>query len=176
MVRRKRGHQRGYSLLEMTVAMAIFSIFLGTLFVLTAELRRHEKRLPVNFMKHPQVVGVIARIRRDVLDAHGTKPYKNEHDGYTMSSKTLIVETVDASGGTQIVVWDFSTQGEVLRRSYNAGIASDWRARGLPVNFTQNWEFDALKIGSGPYGVRIQSKDERGRLAIDQILQPRAKE
>lgn len=171
-----RKRQAGYSLLEITVAMAIFSIFLATLFVLTAEFRRHEKRMPINFMKHPQVISVIARLRRDVLDAHGTNPYRNEHDGYTMSAKTLILETVNAAGGTEIVVWDFSKKGEVLRRSYNAGVAANWTARGLPLSFTQNWEFDALKIGDGPYGVRIQSKDDHGRLAIDQILQPRVEE
>lgn len=168
--------QSGYSLLEITVAMAIFSIFLATLFVLTAEMRQHEKRLPVNFMKNPQVIGVIARLRRDVQDAHTKKPYLETHDGFSMSSKTLIVRTVAETGGEQIVVWDFSKRGEVLRRSYNVGKATDWRARGVPPSFTQDWEFDAVKIGNAPYGVRIQAKDERGRLAIDQILQPRAKE
>jgi prepilin-type N-terminal cleavage/methylation domain-containing protein len=171
-----RRRQAGYTLLELTVAMAIFSIFLATLFVLTLEMYRYEKRLPVNFMKNPQVIGVIARLRRDVQDAHTRTPYLETHDGFTMSSKTLILRTVSETGGEQIVVWDFTTPGEVLRRSHNVGVKSDWRARGVPASFSQDWEFDAVKIGNSPYGVRIQARDERGRLAIDQILQPRTKE
>lgn len=168
--------QRGYSLLEVVIAMAIFGLFLSILAVLTVEMRGYEERLPVNFMRHPQVISVVARLRRDVLDAHGKSPYRNEHEGYTMSEKTLILESVQANGSVQTVVWDFSTPGEVRRRAWNVGVPTDWVARGLPEDFTSGIVIDAVSIPGRPWGVRIIAKDRKGQTAIDQLLQPRAHE
>ena len=187
---RRAARRNGYSILEIVVAMAIFGVFMVVLFVLTAEMRSWERRLPVNYMRHPQVMAVIARLRNDVLDAHGRNPYRSTHDGYSMSPKTLILETVHASGGARMVVWDFSTPGEVRRRSYNVGEVEEWVARGMPEGFSRDFVIDAVKIddatalsGSGgssaaqrPYGVRIVAKDSNGRVGLDQILQPRAHE
>lgn len=168
--------QRGYSLLEVVVAMAIFGIFLAILFQLTAEMRSYEKRLPVNMHKHPQVIAVLARLRRDVLDAHGRTPYKDEHDGYTASSRVLILETVNASGGVETVVWDFRGHREVRRIAYILGNADVWVARGLPLSFGR-LEIDAVKTDDdAAWATRIMATDDRGRLAIDTILQPRATE
>ena len=182
MVRR----QRGYTLLEVVVAMAIFAMFLAVLFQLTAEMRGYEKRLPVNMHKHPQVIAVLARLRRDVMDAHGRSPYREEHAGYVSSSKVLILESVTASGGVETIVWDFRTPREVKRISYNVGNATEWVARGLPIDFTK-LDIDAVKVtdleiaGLDPdydaaWATRIRATDEKGRLAIDTILQPRATE
>lgn len=186
MVRRRAA---GYTLLEVVVAMAIFGMFIVAFFLLTAEMRTYEKRLPVNFMRHPQVISVVARLRRDVLDAHGPKPYRSTHDGYTMSEKTLIIESVQENGGVQTVVWDFSVAGEVRRRAYNVGVATEWVARGVPEDFSSEVLIDAAAIAKNPaspnsgappsgrpYGVRIVAKDRNGRISIDQILQPRAHE
>jgi prepilin-type N-terminal cleavage/methylation domain-containing protein len=171
----RRG-QRGYSLLEVVVAMTIFGIFLAILFQLTAEMRYQEKRLPVNMHKHPQVMAVLSRMRRDVLDAHGRTPYRNEHDGYVSSPKVLILESVNASGGVETIVWDFRTPREVRRRAYNVGNATEWVARGLPLDFSQ-LEIDALKTDpDAAWATRIIAMDEKGRIAIDTILQPRATE
>lgn len=168
--------QRGYSLLEIVVAMAVFGIFLMILAQLTTEMRFYEKRLPVNMHKHPTVISVLARMRRDVLDAHGRSPYRNEHDGYVSSPKVLILETVNASGGVETVVWDFRTPGEVRRRAYNVGNATEWVARGLPLDFAQ-LEIDAVKTDpDAAWATRIVAKDRKGQLAIDTILQPRATE
>ncbi|HEX6085487.1 MAG TPA: prepilin-type N-terminal cleavage/methylation domain-containing protein [Thermoanaerobaculia bacterium] len=169
-------HQRGYTLLEIVVAMAVFGVFLMILAQLTTEMRSHEKRLPVNMHKHPMVISVLTRLRRDVLDGYGVRPYKNEHDGYVSSPKVLIIETVNNSGGSETVVWDFRTPGEVRRRAYNVGNANEWVARGLPLDFSQ-LEIDAVKTGSGAaWATRIIAKDKKGQLAIDTILQPRATE
>lgn len=165
----------GYTLLEVVVAMAVFGILLSVLAVLTAEMRFYEKRLPVNFMRHPQIISVIERLRRDVLDAHGQAPYRDTHDGYTMSEKTLILESVQRSGGVQTIVWDFSIPGEVHRRAYNVGVADHWVARGVPEDFS-SVEIGDVGIPGSAYGVRITAKDRNGRIAIDQILQPRAHE
>ncbi len=173
MVRRRTA---GYTLMEVVVAMAVFGIFLMILGVLTVEMRSQEKRLPVNFMRHPQVVVMISKLRRDVLDAHGADPYKDAFQGYTQSPKTLIIESVQDNGGVQTVVWDFRNEGEVIRRAYNVGVPSDWVARGLPEDFSNSLEVDAVGIPGRPWGVRIRARDRKGRLAIDQILQPRAHE
>jgi len=162
----------GYTLVEVVVAMAIFGMFLFVLAQLTSEMRSVERRLPVNMHKHPQVIAVLARLRRDVMDA---TEYKSSHDGYTSSDKVLIVETM-INGGLQDVVWDFQTPGEVHRRSYNVGVPVDWVARGLPLTFSA-LEIDAIKLNPrSKWAARITATDQKGRLAIDTILQPRATE
>lgn len=165
----------GYTLLEVIVAMAVFGIFLAMLIMLTAELRNYEKKLPVNFMKHPQVSAVVSRVRRDVLDAVPDatgNPYLSswppQNPQYTNSRQVLIIQTLEA-GGQKVVVWDFRQESIVLRRSYNVGVPTDWVARGMPSDF----EVDAVQVGYG-YAVRLTGKDKKGRIAIDQIFQPRA--
>lgn len=162
----------GYSLLEIIVAMAIFGMFLAVLAQLTAEMRFQEKRLPVNMHRHPQVIAVLARMRRDVMDS---LRYQKTHDGYVSSQNVLIVDTI-VNGYQQTVVWDFRTPGEVRRRSYQVGVAQEWVARGLPRTFSE-LKIDAIKTSpSAPWAARITANDEKGRLAIDTILQPRATE
>jgi prepilin-type N-terminal cleavage/methylation domain-containing protein len=167
---------RGYSLIEVVVAMAVFGTFLMILGVLTVDMRRNEKRMPVNFMRHPQIDAVISRLRRDVLDAHGASPYREAHDGYTQGPKTLILESVQQNGGVNIIIWDFRNAGQVRRRAYNVGVVTEWVARGVPEDFASSLELDAVGIPGRPWGVRVTARDERGRIAIDQILQPRAHE
>jgi hypothetical protein len=135
-------------------------------------MRSHQQRLPFNFMKNPQISNVLSRLRRDVMDAHGPQPYANTHDGYTMGPKTLIIRTIRPTGGVETVVWDFTTPGIVKRRSYNVGVATEWMARGIPPEF--NVQLDAVEIEGRPWGVLVRGSDEEGRIAIEQILQPRA--
>ncbi len=168
--------QRGYSLLEVIIAMAIFGLLCAVLFQLTAEMRFWEKRLPLNMHKNPQVIAVLSRMRRDVLDASSRQPYEKSYGDYTSSDKVLIIQTMMPNGGQQTVIWDFRTPGEVRRRAYNVGVPDDWVSRGLPVDFS-NLEIDAVKITPGSaWATRITAKDEKGRIAIDTILQPRATE
>jgi len=162
--------QAGFTLLETVVAMTVFGVFLVILFTLTSEMRGYEKRLPINMHKHPQVISVLARMRRDVQDSTGD--YKNTYKDYVSSDKVLIFETL-VNGGTQTVIWDFRTPGEARRHSYNVGLADEWVGRGLPAQFT----IDAEQTGpSAKWAARITAKDEQGRIAIDTILQPRATE
>ena len=171
-------NQRGFTLLEVIVSLTIFGTFLAIAFLLTAEMRHWEKRLPVNFMRHPQIISVIARMRRDVLDVQITpnQPiYVNEHDGYVNGPKTLIIQTV-LKTGSQIVVWDLSEPGVVRRVSYNVGVKSEWVARGVPPEFSVGTEIESVKFDGRPYGVRLIAKDTNGRISIDQILQPRSYE
>ena len=176
MVKKRVERGRGFTLLELIVAMSVFGVFLVVFFVLTAEMRSWEKRLPVNFMRNPQVVGVIARMRRDVQDmriANDMNPYIEAHDGHEMSDTTLIFEAQQPNGGKQQIVWDFSEHGVAKRISYNVGMKTEWAARGLPKEIA--FTIGAVELPSKrPYGVRLMAKDNDGRLAIDQVLQPRA--
>lgn len=167
-----RRSSAGYTLLEIVVAMAIFGMFLAVLAQLTAEMRLHEKRLPVNMHRHPQVIAVLARMRRDVMDS---VRYQKTHDGYVSSPNVLIVDTI-VNGYQQTVVWDFRTPGEVRRRAYQVGVAQEWVARGLPSTFS-DLKIEPVKTSpDSPWAARIKANDEKGRLAIDTILQPRATE
>lgn len=167
--------QRGFTLMEVVITMAIFGVFLMIVGALTMEMRGQEKRFPVNFMQHPQVVAVLSRIRRDVMDAFGGNPYPDSAgDGkYVQSPQVLIVQTI-VGGGSQVVVWDFSKRGEVHRISYNVGVPTQWVARGLPPDFGPN--IDAVEEPGHPFGVRVTATDRSGRRAIDLYLQPRAHE
>lgn len=167
----------GYSLLEVVVAMAVFGIFLLILGALTMEMRRAEQHLPVNFMRNPQVINVLSRMRRDVLDAHGVNAFEvMPPPGFEQSEKTLVVESVQPGGGVQTIVWDFRTPGVVVRHAYNVGVPTIWTARGLPEDFTNELLIDAVEMEGRPWGVRLKARDRKGRLAIDQIFQPRAHE
>lgn len=166
-------NERGYSMMEIVVVLAIFGVFLLILVIVTAEMRGYEKKMPVNFMTHPQVISVLSRMRRDVLDAWSADPYPDSQDTYTQSSKTLIVKTF-VSGGVQTVVWDFTTPGEVKRISYNVGVATAWLARGMPEDFAAT--LDAVETPGRPFGVRVRAFDRKGMLAVDEYLQPRAHE
>lgn len=165
--------RRGFTLIEVVVTLAVFGTFLFIITNLSWEMRKAEKRFPVNFMRHPEVVSVLARMRRDVLDAFGANPYPEASpDGkYLQSNKTLIIQTI-VGGGAQTVVWDFSVPTEVHRIAYNVGVKTEWVARGLPPDFNAN--IDAIADPGHPYGVRMKATDSQGRLAIDQYLLPRA--
>lgn len=172
-VRRRHG---GFTLLEVIVAMTVFGMFLIVVFILTAEMRGWEKRLPVNYMRHPQVISVIARMRRDVLDVQvplNGDIYLPTYKGYTNGPKTLIFETLLPTG-LQTIVWDFSEPGVVRRIAFNVGSeASTWVARGMPEEFSKGVGVKAVEFPGRPYGVRLIAKDSNGQIAIDQILQPR---
>lgn len=169
-----RPRQRGYSLMEVIVAMAIFSTFLAIFFLLTAEMRGWEKRLPISMHKHPSLISVLERLRRDVLDANSKTPYERTFREFASSPQVLIVESVQPHGGVETIVWDFRTPGEARRISFNVGVRRVWTARGLPADLS-NIEITALKTGAtSGWATRIVASDGAGRIAIDQIYQPRA--
>lgn len=163
--------ERGFTLLETVVAMAIFAVFLAILFTLTSEMRGYEKRLPISMQKHPQMMSVIARVRRDVEDGLGANPYLGTFNEYEASPKVLLLEIL-VNGGKQTIVWDFRTPGEARRRAYNVGLADEWVARGLPAQFIVGAEV----ITTSKFATRLTAKDQQGRIAIDTIIQPRATE
>lgn len=158
---------RGFTLLEVVVSITIFGVFLMILMMLTSEMRAYEKKLPVNFMKHPQTAAMVARLRKDVLDAIGTEPFVN-HPNHTQGPKVLIMQSMQENGGLQTIVWDFTEPYVAKRIAYNVGVAITWRANGVP-----NMVIDGIDNDDGTYAVRAIGVDQKGRVSIDQIFQVR---
>lgn len=163
MVRR----ERGFTMLELVVSITVFGAFLLILTMLTAEMRAYEKKLPVNFLKHPQTSAMLSRIRKDVLDGWGAEPFVN-YGPYTQTEKTLVLKTVQENGGLQTIVWDFRTTGVAKRIAFNVGVATSWTANGVP-----EMKVDAIANPDGTYAVRLKGIDTKGRVSIDQVLQVR---
>jgi len=153
-------------MIEVVVTLAIFGTFLAIIVVLTAEMRKNEQRHPINYMAHPEVSAVMARLRKDVLD---TTYYPEEFQGYAQMPKTLLLYTLRQTGFGETVVYDFRKAGEVHRKSFNATqLTADWVARGVPV-----FEIGHYDLPTGQTAVRITATDEQNRMAIDEILVPR---
>lgn len=163
-----RRRERGFSLLELVFALAIFGTFILIITQVTADMVFYERKYPVNFLSHPQAAAVISRLRRDVADTFPPYYPETAEGGYKQGPKTLILDVLVQGGGVQHVIWDFSTEGEVHRIAYNVAIPTEWVARGVP-------KFQVLDypLEGKPDSVRIQARDEGGRLAVDQIFQPR---
>src|SRR5204862_1996810 len=98
---------RGFTLIEIVVVLAIFGIFLWIVVVLTADMRAWEKRMPVNFMTHPQISAVVSRLRKDVPDAAGPY-YPDTYGNYSLSSKLLLVSTLQSARPGETLVCEFT--------------------------------------------------------------------
>jgi prepilin-type N-terminal cleavage/methylation domain-containing protein len=158
---------RGYTMMEIVVTLALFGVFLFIIVTMTAEMRRNEKKWPVNFFTHPEVASVLARMRRDIYDSTARpdnfETYSND------SPLTLIVYTINDDGTAETIVWDFTTAGEVHRKAFKATLlSSEWMARGVPM-FTKT--IDAMPWGQD--AIRIQALDKENKLAIDELIVPR---
>jgi prepilin-type N-terminal cleavage/methylation domain-containing protein len=166
--------QRGFSTLEMVVVLSVFGVLIWILISLESEMFRNERRFPVNYMTHPEVIAVLARLRRDVLDSYNyPSRYPDQQTPlYEQTPKTLILGVIQPTGFSETVVWDFRVPKQARRISYNVGqVSSDWLARGLP-DF--NVKVDSYTMPDDTIAVRLQALDETGTLAIDQIYEPRS--
>jgi hypothetical protein len=151
--------------MEIVVTLALFGVFLFIIVSLTAEMRRNEKRWPVDFLANPEVGGVLSRIRRDVYDSISLPQNFQTFDA---SATMLIVYTINQDGTAETVVWDFGTPGEVHRKAFKAAqLSSEWVTRGVPAFLTTS------ETVSGHDAVRIHAIDKGGKLAIDEIIVPR---
>lgn len=163
--------RNGFSLLEVVVAMAILGVFIFISLSLTMELHKRERELRIDFHQHPQLMAVLARVRHDVVDAVAENPYADPYRGYKNTSQTLVIETLSGVGGSQKVVWDFTTPGLVVRRMYNVGAERVWAARGVALT----WNIEPVANPTGNFGVRLTAVDKYGHTSVDQTYFPRAK-
>ena len=167
----RRHNQRGFTLLEMSVVLALFGVFLYIIVTLTAEMRRQEKKYPVNLLANPQVDSVLARMRRDIAD---TTAYYQQYAGIPVSPTVLWVDT-NKGGASEVVMYDFRTPGEAHRRVFNSAQVqvSEWVAHAVPVFSCAPYD----QLPHGTNGIEIQAFDESGstpKLVIDEIIAPRA--
>jgi len=167
-----RRRARGYSLMEIVVVMALFGVFLFILVTLTAEMRRNEKKWPVNFFARPEVGSILARMRHDILDATS---FPNNIDTYTQSPTSLIVYTIAPDrSSAETVVWDLSKPGEVHRKVYKANLPpTEWVARQAPIFICTVEPMVVLGQPTDEQEVHIQAVDKEGKVAIDQVFVPR---
>jgi prepilin-type N-terminal cleavage/methylation domain-containing protein len=167
----RRGAQRGYTMMEVVVTLAVFGVFLFIIVILTAEMKSQEKRFPVNFLSHPDTSSVIARLRRDVYDA---KYVARGYQKYERSSKVVILYCIREGTG-ETVVYDFSTKGDAHRMTFSTEtMTSDWVAHAVPDFTVQSCVDDDCpneisSTGQTPT-VHVTATDDKGRTAIDQIL------
>ena len=176
MVRRRRA-ERGYSLMEITVVLAVFGIFLYIVVSLTAEMRRQEKRYPVNFLTNPEVSSVLARMRRDVYD---TKLYYPEYAGVLAGKDVLWVDSISQGGTSEVIMWDFRTEGEVHRRVYNSAQVqvSEWVTHATPHFLVLQPPLpppDDWPHGVSPVEVKAFdiTDPKNPKLSIDEVIIPR---
>lgn len=160
--------RRGYTLVEIAVALAIFSALLMVAVSLENQMLRFDRSMRLRFMIHPEHLAVIARVRKDVLDAQG---YPVSAGSYVQSPKSLILSQVSGQSAIQQVVYDFSEEGLVRRITYqqNQKVA-EWLGRGLP-----RFDVSSFIMPNDEVAVRLQGLDRNGVLVVDQILLPRRK-
>jgi len=159
--------QRGFTLVEMLVTVAIFGVFVVIIGTLTYNMYYVQQKWPINYMSHPEVGGVVARVRRDVLDS---LHYPGEFEGFLQTPKTLIIYVVGQDGYAKTIIYDFRRTGEVRRLEYKSKeLESTWIGRAMPT-----FEVGDFELDSGQVAVRLMAKDTGGKVAIDQIFFPRS--
>lgn len=171
MTRRRR--ERGWTLVEMIVVLALFGAFLIIIAILSLEMNRLEKRYPVNFMVHPETSAVVSRLRRDVYDSTSYRDtFPPGVNTWVQSHEVLILECVREDGTSETVIYDFRKEDEVHRLTFSApAIAAqtgDWVAHAVP-----KFRFDAYDFASGRVATRFTATDSNGKVAIDEIFTPR---
>lgn len=155
-------HAAGLTLLELVVAMAIFSVFLLILGLIAADFANLERGVRFRWFLHPDDAAVITRLRRDVLDSRG---YPLEHNGAPQTPQYLILSM--GSGGR--VTWEF-TEGRAVRSEWEGSARrGEWAA-----NATRNFAIGAWEMPNEDVAVRLTGRSSDGSIVVDQIFVPRA--
>jgi prepilin-type N-terminal cleavage/methylation domain-containing protein len=158
---------RGFSLIEITIAVAIFGLFIIVLVSLEMQFIHFDRSARLEFFTHPEPLAVTARLRKDVLDSNG---YPESYGTYTQTSSTLILSAPRDGAAADVIVYDFTKGGEAVRHQFRGGEEIEtWTAHNVP-----KFRVDSFDLPRGRTAVRIYGFDRRGSLSIDQIVTPRA--
>lgn len=159
--------RNGYSLVEMVFALAIFSMLILVVVGLENQMLRLDRSMRIKFMVHPDDMAVIARLRRDVVDAQG---YPTSLGRYRQSPTTLILSGRTEEGAIEEVVYDFDTRGLARRLTYSGNQKTgEWVGRGLPKFRISSFEMPE----DAGLAVRLRGYDSKDQLIVDQIVFPR---
>jgi hypothetical protein len=156
----------------MVVALAIFSMLLMIVVGLEGQMLRIDRSTRIQLMVHPEDMAVIARVRRDTLDAQS---YPEKVNTYVQSQYTLLLSVVGDEGYLEEIVWDFQTEGMARRLTYVNNVeTAEWVARGVPKFRVSNFKMpDKFKMTGDMLAVRLLGYDKKGKLLVDQIVHPR---
>lgn len=161
----KRRGSRGFSLVELSVTVAIFGVFLLILAGLASQMARFDRTFRIELMTHPQTIAVLSRVGRDVRSSVG---YPGSHAGFDQSPITLLLKLPGGELGAETVIYDFSREGEVRRLAFRGEAALPvWSARG-----TGSWEVSSFEMPDERVAVRLRGRDREGRTVVDRIYQP----
>jgi len=157
---------RGYSAVEMVVAIAVFAVLILIMAFLEHQLAQVERRVELDWFTHPELLSVVARLRSDVL---GSEAVMGSFGDWSEDASTLILSMGGTGLQRRVVVYDFS-EPRVARRYLFKGtsLESSWTANGVP-----RFEVDAYLFSTSGSGVSLRAYDDDGRLLIDRIIVPR---
>jgi prepilin-type N-terminal cleavage/methylation domain-containing protein len=161
--------EEGFTLIEVVVALAVLGILIAVLVSLGREQTEHERKIPLNLTASlPDRSTVIARVRRDVLDA---TDLPRKVGDFELDAQTLILEQTDHNTKERTyIVYDF-TKGSSVRRlvlDTSGATKGEWS-----TGTTPRYDVSLTRLSSS-YAVRLRAYDEKGSLVVDQIIAPRA--
>jgi hypothetical protein len=149
------------TVIELVVAMAVFSIFMVILALIAADFASLERGVRFRWFLHPEDAAVITRLRRDVLDSTG---YPAEHAGEPQTARHLIL----SMGAARTVTWTFTAQRVVRSEWTGSAKQGEWSA-----NATRDFSIGAWSTPNGQIAVRVSGRSRDGSLVVDQVFVPR---
>lgn len=153
--------ERGATLIELVVAMAVFTVFLVVFSLVMVEYRRLDAEVGQGWLLHPDEMAVIARMRRDVSDARG---YGEEFNSRSQAPDYLILDR--PKGRT--ITWELQPDAAIRTEWQGLTAMSTWRAR-APRQFA----IDSWTLPDEKFAVRLLGRSTEGVTIVDQIFTPR---
>lgn len=158
--------ERGFSMLELVVAMAIFAVFLVALLELQREAISFDRTIRIDWTPNAYPTSVASRLRRDVQEASS---YPAEFLHFRQSPQTLILRR-SAETPPRTVIYEFDPASSRRREYVGEDPAAFWEARETP-----RFIVDAAEGLNGEIGVSLRGFDATNRLVVEGDFFPRAR-